>query len=537
MISGSSVDRDGDTEMSGGFSGKGRGKQRFNPGYGMRLNRNKSNAAGWWKVIVHDADKFDQSHFFKMLDNTTNESIDPQHTRVEKNKLIFWIKNTRAKDAIRNQSGKLTLKDHTINLFAVQSSGPEMLLTKDEQKGKVCAALAKRYKNKSLSLVKMHLDEDLVGMKSRLFEISSVLGELIKEKCADLVEEIDFSNNNLKHTGCTREIVAACKILKKIKLDNNYINAIADLRNLERGAPDITHLSLVNNPIKNLMEDAQYISEIRKMFPKLIQLDNVALPEKIKFDSEEQNELPSTQKFSILLEPAERSAIENFFSQYVKFHDADSASRNQLAPAYDETCIFSIATAWRVRGDVKDKFPVKMPAELIRKNRNFKHCTRAEQRESRLFIGRENVVKELCEMDNTKHMLQTLNIDTSGMFNNHVTAILSGIIDSPGEYRTFSRSFILAANPVNGSFLILNDQMSVIRSCPEVVKKVENPDFSTRTSPEQENLVKRIQETTKMITKFCIQCLEASGWDYEKAILKFTEMKSKNQIPPEVFIN
>ena len=542
-ISGSSicVDKDGDTDMSGGYSGKGRGKQRFTPGYGGgRLNRHKNNAAGWWKVIVHEADKFEQDHFFKMLDNTTNESIDPQNTRVENNKLVFWIKNTRAKDAIRNQSGKLTLKDHTINLFAVTSTGPEVLLSKDEQKAKVCSAMVKRYKERSLSLAKMHTDDDLAGMKSRLYEISSVLGELIKEKCSDLIDEIDFSNNHLKHTGCTRDIVSACKTLHRVKLDNNYIKSITDLKNLERYAPDITHLSLLNNPIKNLMDDSQYISEMRKMFPKLVQLDNVPLPEKIKFDSEEQNQLLPTQKFAILLEPAERSVIENFFLQYVKFHDGDSTSRNQLAPAYDETSIFSIASSWRVRGDVKDKFPVKMPAELIRKNRNFKHCTRAEQRESRLIVGRDNVIKELCEMDNTKHMLQTLNIDTSAMFNNHVTAILSGVIDAPGEYRSFSRTFVLTVNPTNNSFLILNDQLSVIRSCPEIVKKVEKPDFGTAPSTanaNQEALVKKIQEATKMVTKYCIQCMEAAGWDYEKAISKFNEMKSNNQIPPAVFVD
>lgn len=146
------LDRDGDTEMNSGSSyssgNRARHKNRYNPGYGRaRVNKNgqRAHASGWWKIVVHDADKFDRDHFFKMLDNTTNESIDPQNTRIERNKLVFWIKNSRAKEAIYSQSGKLTLKDHTITLFTVPSEGPEIQLSKDEQKVKVCSALVKRY--------------------------------------------------------------------------------------------------------------------------------------------------------------------------------------------------------------------------------------------------------------------------------------------------------------------------------------------------------------------------------------------------------
>ena len=546
------LDRDGDTEMNSGSSyssgNRARHKNRYNPGYGRsRVNKNgqRAHASGWWKIVVHDADKFDRDHFFKMLDNTTNESIDPQNTRIERNKLVFWIKNSRAKEAIYSQSGKLTLKDHTITLFTVPSEGPEIQLSKDEQKVKVCSALVKRYdgNEKKLNLAEFHQDPDMSGMKRKLFEISGILGELIAEKCADLVVEIDFSNNNLKHAGCLRGILTACKVVTRVKLDNNRINTLLDIKTVEKNATGITHISLLNNPVKNLMDDAQYISDLRRMFPKLIELDGVPLPEKIKFESEDQNALLPTQKFAILLDPGPKSAIEGFFLQFVKLHDTGSSARNQLAPAYDETAIFSTALSWRANKDSKDKFPANMPAELTRRNRNFKHCYKAEQRESRLFIGRENVVKELCELGDTKHMMQTLNIDSSSLINNHVTAVLSGIIDSPGSYRTFSRTFVLAVNPANGSFLILNDQMSIIRSLPDTVEKVESQSFATAPAPapsssgvnNQAVLVRQLQEVTKMTDKFCVQCLEAAKWDVQRAMTIFSEMRAS--IPPEAFIS
>ena len=559
------LDRDGDTDMSAGGSssfggGRGRHKNRYNPGYGRHMNRNKPHLSGWWKIVVHDADKFDKDDFFKMLDNTTNESIDPQSTRVERNKLIFWIKNTRAKEAIYNQSGKLTLKDHTITMFAVPSEGPEAQLTKDEKKGKVCNALVKRYivEEKKLNLSELYKDPDLVGMSSKLFEIAPILSELITEKCADVVQEIDFSNNSLRHAGCLREILSACKVITKIKLDNNRINSLTGIKTVEKNASGITHLSLLNNPVKNLMDDAQYISDIRKLFPKLIELDGVALPEKIKFETEEQSVLPQTQKFAILLEAAPKKAIQNFFLQYVNFHDAGSAARTQLGPAYDETCLFSISVAWRANKDIKDKCPAVMPSELTKKNRNFKHCYKAEQKESRLFIGRENVVKELCTLGETKHMMHTMNIDTSGMFNNHVTAVLSGIIDAPGSYRTFSRTFVVAANPANGSFLILNDQMSIVRSSPDTVEKVLKQSFDSTPSPSGVNnqaalvkqsfdstpsysgvnsqaaLVKQVQQATRMTDQFCTHCLVAANWDFQKALELFNDKKAS--IPPDAFL-
>lgn len=536
------LDRDGDTDMNGGgasYSGnRGKQKNRYNPGYGRRINKNKAHASGWWKVIVHDADKFDKDDFFRMLDNTTNESIDPQNTRIERNKLVFWIKGPRAKEAIYHQSGKLTLKDHTISILTVPSDGPEIQLTKDEQKGKICNALIKRYADNKLDLSDFHRDPDMTGMRSKLFDIAPILGELVKEKCANVIHEIDFSNNNLKHTGCLREILSACNVLKKVKLDNNRLNSLLEIKSVEKNASGITHLSLINNPLKNLMDDAQYIADLRKMFPKLIELDGVPLPERISFDTEEQCSLPPTQKYAILLDAGPKSAIENFFLQYVKIHDSGSAARVQLAPAYDETCLFSIAVSWTSNKDFKDKFPRTMPAELTKRNRNFKHCLKAEQRESRLFIGQENVIKELSQLGETKHMLQTLNIDTSGLVNNHVTAILSGIIDTPDSYRTFSRTFVLAANPVNGSFLVLNDQISIIRSVPDIVEKVESQAFVVEPAPakasQHADLVKQIQAATKMTDSYCVQCLEAASWDPQKALAIFNETRAK--LPADAFI-
>lgn len=554
------IDQDGDTDMDGGGYGSSRakGKGRYTPGYQRggpnkgKNQRHRSNIA-WWKIVVHDADKFDKDHFFKMLDNTTNESIDPQSTRVQKNnKLVFWVKNPRAKDAIYHQSGKLTLKDHTINLNTYPSyEGPDELLSNDELKAKICIALIKRYKEGILDLSEFHRDKDMGGTRSRLYDdkVGSLLGELIKEKCADLILELDFSNNTLKHTGPLRDILGACKKLVRVKLDNNSIADLAVISPLERYAQNITHLSLINNPVKNLLDDAQYISDIRKRFPKLIQLDGVDLPAKIKFDEESESALPATQKFAILVptEPNIRRIVENFFLQYVSLHDAGSDSRSQLAPAYDEQCLFSVATSWRVRGESKARFPSKMPAELMRKNRNFRLCSKADQKESRLFIGRESVIRELASMGETKHTLQTMNIDTSTFENNHVTAILSGIIDSPEEYRSFSRTFVLAANPANCSFLILNDQLSIIRSTPDAVKKsLESPEIApaTATAPgpapsstaQQQELVQRVQAATRMTDKFCVQCLEAANWDLQKALNIFSDMKTKGSIPPDVFL-
>merc|ERR1712176_352560 len=158
-------------------------------------------------------------------------------------------------------------------MFTVPSEGPEVQLSKDEQKAKVCNALVKRYidEEKKLNLAEFHKDPDMSGMRSRLFEIGGILGELIAEKCADLITEIDFSNNNLRHTGCLREILSACKVVTKLKLENNRINSLSDIKSVEKNASGITHLSLTNNPVKTLMDDAQYISDIRKMFPKLIE--------------------------------------------------------------------------------------------------------------------------------------------------------------------------------------------------------------------------------------------------------------------------
>ena len=48
------------------------------------------------------------------------------------------------------------------------------------------------------------------------------------------------------------------------------INKVNQLEELKENAPKLTHLSLIDNPIKNLMDPIHYVSSIRKLFPDLI---------------------------------------------------------------------------------------------------------------------------------------------------------------------------------------------------------------------------------------------------------------------------
>lgn len=548
------MDRDGDADM-GGPSGY-QSRPRYNPGYHRRPGGNKGkfgNNSAWWKIVVHEAQKFDQTHFFRMLDQTTNENIDPKNIKLEKNKLVFWVKNHRAKDAIMKQSGKLTLKDHTINLFAKPSQGPESELSADDLKAKICTVLEGRYSviDKKLDLSEFNRDKDLNGIRAQLFVISNVIGELIKEKCADSLEEIDFSRNMLKHTGCIRTILSAAKNVTRVSFEYNMMNSETDLKALSEHCPNLTHLSLKENPAKKLMEEAKYIAGIRRLFPKLIHLDDLPLPEKISFeDDEDEVKLPATKQSTILLDPLPRQALERFFLKYIEIHDGGKGNRASLVHAYHEKCLFSVACSWRTRSssDVKSKFPMKMPLELSKKNRNFRHVTKAELRESRLIVGRDKVVAEVNDMGDTKHISHSLCIDTSTLEDNFVTAVLTGVMDCQTEYRSFSRTFILCPVPETSSYLITNDQLSVVRTDHDLLKKIESvPGTAPSTSgvsaptpgytPEQEALIARVGAATKMTRSACIQLLTAAQGDYNQALAKFAEMKNAGQIPANFFLS
>ena len=77
-----------------------------------------------------------------------------------------------------------------------------------------------------LSLKSFHNDEDLKKLRHRkeLYIISNILGDLIKEKCADLLQELDLSENRLLSTRPIKPLIAECKVLKRVNLDKNMVN-------------------------------------------------------------------------------------------------------------------------------------------------------------------------------------------------------------------------------------------------------------------------------------------------------------------------
>jgi hypothetical protein len=114
---------------------------------------------------------------------------------------------------------------------------------------------------------------------------------------------------------------------------------LATIRTLE-SLSNLEELRLEKNPWTECFnEQDAYTSEVRKIFPKLLKLDDIQLPPPIVFDLEDNIELPKPQG-SFLCHPEARDILRAFLEQYFALFDTES--RAGLIDAYHENAQYSL---------------------------------------------------------------------------------------------------------------------------------------------------------------------------------------------------
>ncbi|KAH3852511.1 hypothetical protein DPMN_095021, partial [Dreissena polymorpha] len=613
----------------GGFRGRGRGGDSFGPGPGARLdeegdetmgdfmdrgaerynpygrpsrgnvrgnlrfdNRNKSapdrgtfrrlglpidsrggGESEWFKILIPWGKKADKEFILKQINTHIDTPFVPTYFHFEDKAAVFYVNDGRAADAIRSISKQITMPNGYKMTILVKGSYPPNIPMGDDEIQKLKVAMSSRYDptTKALNLSSLHSDGELskheLYMALARAQVMSNVVKIITENIPELCS-LDLSNNKLLNLEHLYSLVPATADMKVLNLSNNKLHALEDLRKLQSWKLD--WLTLTGNPLCDKFNDqATYVSAVRKLFPKLQKLDNNDLPPAITFDIEARTDLPKSQDSYFPSEDIKVVAVK-FLKDY--FHVYDSDDRQGLAPAYHETAMFSLSTAYN--GAVQNKYvpPISTTYNgavqnkqmslnaYIDGSRNLIKGSKDISRKLKTLKLGPKIVAQLCLLPKSLHDPNSFIVDVNFASPEMMSFTIQGVfkeVDSKMDrppIRAFSRTFVTV--PRGAGMQIVNDMLTVTNASPDQVQSAfKNPAPTPSSSPVpqsspanpfvkfevavltdlQKQMVASFMNDSRMNSEWSLKCLAQNGWEYEQAGKNFLELQQKGLIPAEAF--
>ncbi|KAK0074006.1 hypothetical protein PV326_012835, partial [Microctonus aethiopoides] len=436
----------------------------------------------------------------------------------------------------------------------------------DVLKERMKLAMAKRYvaETNSLDLSQFHRDPELVQdyfcALFRPIMLTSVL-DIVAEAIPNL-HALNLSNNKFSIIEKLNVLWKKFPNLKILYIGDNKLkelNQIDALKDLS-----LEELQLKGNPLCNRYENRNdnYISDVRKRFPKLLRLDGAELPKPIVFDIVEEEVILPPMKIKFVNDPrAEKIAVQ-FMQQYYTVFDSDS--RQPLLDAYHADACFSLTIA---PSSQIQKFNKYLPD-----NRNLLRTNDTARRRKLLKQGRLPIVSYISEMPKTQHYLNSFTMDinlvTEGMMLVTVTGCFKELDTKDQPIRSFNRTFIIV--PEGTGYCIKNEQHHLSHPTVDQEKQMLNsqPILSTSSSqpqPEQANITNAVlpdpsqqvlqsssateepsieiqQQMTMMLSQqtnmnleWSFKCLKEVQWNYDRAFIAFNDFFKSGAIPSVAF--
>ncbi|KAG6816643.1 hypothetical protein H0H87_004389 [Tephrocybe sp. NHM501043] len=339
----------------------------------------------------------------------------------------------------------------------------------------------------------------------------------------------------------------------------------------------------------------KYRRDISSRFTSLEVLDQVTIAQ-IGFDrpgpSTAPAQAPTASTFPVEMGPSfitgvDGGLVSNFL---VRFFNAMDTQRTLLLDAYDPNATFSFSANTTIAARARAQgFHNTLPNQkkltwadwIGGGSRNLSRVgTDFDRSLSSLHIGAEDAVKALCKLPGTKHDItgppEEFCLDSFPVVHGQGMGLLLTIHGQFTEVgteglRSFDRSLILMPAP-DGSrakrngwdVVIVSDQWTIRvlssheawKPGPLLIQALSKEEQAARgaapTSPPQQqqpldqgaqtalaampeaqrNLVMQISQQTKLNVRFAIECLAGNGWDLDRAIANFEQVKVRLSRPP-----
>ncbi|KAH9972126.1 NTF2-like protein [Lactifluus volemus] len=375
--------------------------------------------------------------------------------------------------------------------------------------------------------------------------------------------------------------------VRTISLANNGLQSTHVISAIAHYLPNIANLSLENNNLR-VLRDIDSISQlsdkkdnnIMRRFPTLEILDKEPVT-KISFDAPQaphpagpSGPHPASKVFPALMRPpliagVDGGIITSFFARFFPLFDTQRAA---LSNVYNEFSTFSFQanTSIPARAKIQGfQYSKEMPNQrnlewspwLGAGSRNLSRVAGAVDKMLKsIHVGREDVVNAMASLPQTKHDIvgaaEKFCIDAWPVTHEGRTTLFLSIhgqlVEEPiGGVRSFDRSFVLVPAPegsrakANGwDVEVLSDQL-VIRayssheawnlgplllqatsSGSQLAPLPASIEQELGTIPEpQRSLVTRICTLTRLNVPFAVDCLQNNGWDVDRAVANFEQVK------------
>ncbi|KAL7009345.1 nuclear mRNA export, poly(A)+RNA binding protein [Cystobasidiomycetes sp. EMM_F5] len=394
------------------------------------------------------------------------------------------------------------------------------------------------------------------------------------------------SNNGL-YTLTDLAPAALIRFLPKIRnlsLQNNSFTQFADLNPLSTvvgtiagskpGLSELRELILLENPVRDRevkRNAGDYTAEIRRRFPSLQMLDQVAIDQAVpvpvvtahssivniaglaKRRSDDQRSAPSDAK----RKPAKRSKVSLPLTLKPAFSDTEASST-----------AMSTFLAKQIAKQKQLTWASYLGSSYEQSNNTSSNQENYKRREETLHTGPDAIVAVLLKLPATSHPLSDASkfvVDTwqqpgpSETLAQVLTVVVHGeFAEQPSMgLRSFDRTFVLApAGPgtsaatlgwpcviVSDSLMVRNwvnpaaftpDAPNATASAPSLAPStVPIASSDPVLNPEQQALMNQLHEQTRLNAQFCYQCLSETGWVLQNALQAFEAAKAS--IPPEAF--
>lgn len=538
---------------------RGRGGRMHSPAPRFISNKRKFVAGllPWYQVLIPHGAKHEKDVILRtLLSYMSPDIFIPHYYRTNGNAAVFYVEDVKTAEKLFNADRKITMSDGFRLCIIVKNAVPNIQIDA-EMKEKMKLAMAKRYNatTKALDLTKFHVDPDLSDIFCALFRpmIMNAAIDIIAENIPDL-EALNLNDNKLHGIEHLKVLAQKFKNLKILYMGDNRIPFLGSMDSLK--GLQLLELYLKGNPLVNRFSDHEiYVSEVRKKFPKLVKLDGVELPPAIGFDVSEDATLPPRQQ-SFLVDPAGQDLVREFLTQY--FAIFDSESRQPLLEAYHEHATCSMAAGYLITLN-DNRAPVNRLNSYISTSRNILRVTEREQRRRHLRVGKLQVVSFLSDLPKTTHDLMGFAVDLLVFTPTMIVLTMNGVYketSTPGNpTRSFHRTFVIVPNS-GGGFCIINDMLFVTNTdkvqeeksftnaaeaapAPAAVAGVPGvvgPTPGGDSDETKKMMLTMLGQQTGMNEHWSINCLQETGWDLQRALFIFNQLRSEGKIPPEAFI-
>ncbi|XP_033363149.1 nuclear RNA export factor 1-like [Bombus vosnesenskii] len=540
--------------------------RRYRSSLVPRPKRFPMGETNWYKITIPYGQKYDKDYIINnLLSYIAPETFLPIMYRVFGNEANFYVDDEKIAVALLDCDRKITTTDGYKLLVRVSKSPFPQCEIDAKLKERLKQAMSKRYMHatNALDLSRFHRDPDLVSdYFCALFQpsILKTVLDIVSEYIPDL-EALNLDGNKLQtiqYLNILNRKFLKLKILyigdNRIK-DINQLDIIKDLK--------LEELKLAGNPICNKYKSRQndYISDVRRRFPKLLRLDGMDLPKPILFDVvDEGNKIPPSQRMFVANAKAQEVASQ-FLQQY--FLIFDSENRQPLLDAYVEHACFSMTVSYpphytnKLNGYLMENRNL-MENKNLMDNRNLYRTNDTNRRQKLLKHGRLPVVSFISQMPQTSHYLNTFTMDinliTAGIMLITVTGLFKELDKKEQPIRYFNRTFIIV--PEGNGYCIRNEQLHISQPTDAQLKQlssqpqaqIPNPGSQTPSiSGNEESLTVQLPEDVKqqmtmtlsqqtnMNLEWSLKCLQEVSWNYDNALSAFQEFYKRGQVPAEAF--